>query len=87
MVVSPVNFTIKRATFLGEIRKKYSKIQKTKKCQMRRIQLKSEKCNINGEAEVLEGTTYENNIDRQSDIGQIAAVTKNETVSSYVMYI
>ncbi|CAC5413905.1 unnamed protein product [Mytilus coruscus] len=43
--LSPDNFTIKRATFMDKIRRKYSKLQKTKKCKRRRIELKSEKCN------------------------------------------
>ncbi|XP_052073042.1 uncharacterized protein LOC127711130 isoform X2 [Mytilus californianus] len=68
MGLSPGNFTIKRATFMDKIRRKYSKLQKTRKYKRRRIELKSEKCNSNGIAEVLEGTTYETNIDIEDDI-------------------
>lgn len=68
MGLSPGNFTIKRATFMDKIRRKYSKLQKTRKYKRRRIELKSEKCNSNVIAEVLEGTTYESNIDIEDDI-------------------
>ncbi|CAC5392681.1 unnamed protein product [Mytilus coruscus] len=68
MGLSPGNFTIKRATFMDKIRRKYSKLKKTRKYKRRIIELKSEKCNSNGIAEVLEGTTYESNIDIEDDI-------------------
>ncbi|CAC5389731.1 unnamed protein product [Mytilus coruscus] len=57
-----------RATFMDKIRRKYSKLQKTRKYKRRRIELKSEKCNSNVIAEVLEETTYESNIDIEDDI-------------------